>query len=437
MVLNANPVGVESGAGRLRWLDALRGLAVLAVVFEHVSDYVAPEVKHATRYVAHAGIFGVTLFFLVSGYIVPASIERRGEVRRFWIGRLFRLYPAFLLVLAVAALLSVWRPGMVPRALREHTGTTVLGHLTMLQDMLGGVNVQQQFWTLTYEMFFYLLVTTAFVAGVHRFSAGIATALATAAVVLGGVLPSGMFAGDPLALRNVTVVTAVVMVAGVVAVCRRRAAGAVLLPVLVFGLLAVNQPGGPWEGFVVLAVMFTGTALYRAERGQITAGRAVLAAGAVFGAAVFAVYRYGGIWDMVGMSARLARSSWVSAVALALIVFGLGLVWRHRQVPRWLSWLGTVSYSVYLTHVLVLRLLSDHLTGAGIPARLGWTAAFLGITLVLSRLCHRWIELPFQALGRRLADRSTLPGISDMPGVAREFSTPSEPTSTGQGSPRR
>ncbi|WP_203753771.1 acyltransferase family protein [Actinoplanes cyaneus] len=427
-----------SGAGRLRWLDALRGLAVLAVVFEHACDYLAPELKHATRHVAHAGIFGVTLFFLVSGYIVPASIERRGDVRRFWIGRLFRLYPAFLAVFAVAALLSVWRPGMVPRALREHTGTTVLSHLTMLQDMLGGVNVQQQFWTLTYEMLFYLLVTAAFVVRVHRFSAEIAMVLAAVAVVVGGVLPSGRFAGDPLALRNLTVVAAAVLVVGVVAVCRRHVAGAVLLAALVFGLLAVNQPGGPWEGFVILAVMFTGTALYRAEQGQIAVGRAVLAVGTVLGAAVFAVHRYGGIWDMVGMTEPLARSSWLSAVVLALIVFGLGMASQRRRVPRWLSWLGTVSYSVYLTHVLVLRLLGDHLVqarAAGIPARLGWAAGCLGVTLVVSGLCHRLIELPFQALGRRFTDGPKLHELSDMPRPDREFSGPPRSGSAGRSSP--
>lgn len=398
-------VSAGGGPGRLRWLDALRGLAVLAVVFEHASDYLAPELKHATRHVAHAGIFGVSLFFLVSGYIVPASIERRGDVRRFWIGRLFRLYPAFLTVFAAAALLSVWRPGVVPDGLRDDPGTTVLSNLTMLQDLLGGVNAQSQFWTLTYEMVFYLLVTAVFVGGVHRFSAEIAIGLAVAAVLLGGVLPSETFIGDPLA----TGCTAVVLIVGVVAACRGRLAGAFLLVALVFGLLGVNQPGGPWEGFVILGLMFAGTALYRAERGQIRRWRAVLAVLSVLGGSIFAIRRYGDVWDMVGLSEPLARASWVSAVALALVVFGLGMAWQRRRVPRWLSRIGAVSYSVYLTHVLVLRLLGERLIAAradGVPARLGWAVLFLAVTLLVSWACHRLVELPFQSLGRRVADRA-------------------------------
>jgi peptidoglycan/LPS O-acetylase OafA/YrhL len=35
------------------------------------------------------GQFGVFVFFLVSGYIVPASLERKGSVRGFWVSRVF------------------------------------------------------------------------------------------------------------------------------------------------------------------------------------------------------------------------------------------------------------------------------------------------------------------------------------------------------------
>jgi len=80
----AEPVEVPARpAVRLRRLDALRGIAVLAVVYEHFSSYLIPDLKLATGQWAHAGTFGVMLFFLVSGYIVPSSVERRGSVRNF------------------------------------------------------------------------------------------------------------------------------------------------------------------------------------------------------------------------------------------------------------------------------------------------------------------------------------------------------------------
>ncbi|HKT03147.1 MAG TPA: acyltransferase family protein, partial [Rugosimonospora sp.] len=75
---------------RLGWLDALRGVAVLFVVWEHVTDHLLRGLRVVTDVWFNSGRTGVFLFFVISGYIVPASLERRGDLRRFWVGRLFR-----------------------------------------------------------------------------------------------------------------------------------------------------------------------------------------------------------------------------------------------------------------------------------------------------------------------------------------------------------
>ena len=49
----------------------------------------------------NTGLYGVLVFFLVSGYIIPASLERHGRVRTFWIGRVFRIYPLWSSLCAV------------------------------------------------------------------------------------------------------------------------------------------------------------------------------------------------------------------------------------------------------------------------------------------------------------------------------------------------
>ncbi|WP_078890514.1 acyltransferase family protein [Streptomyces maremycinicus] len=78
---------------RFGWLDAVRGIAALTVALHHLSAELFVGTSAAVREWFDPGIFGVMAFFLVSGYIVPASLERRGDVRAFWIGRLFRLWP--------------------------------------------------------------------------------------------------------------------------------------------------------------------------------------------------------------------------------------------------------------------------------------------------------------------------------------------------------
>jgi peptidoglycan/LPS O-acetylase OafA/YrhL len=406
------PATKPTPAGRLRWLDALRGIAALAVVYEHFGAFMVPEAKHFTVQWVHAGTFGVMLFFLVSGYIVPASIERRGSIRDFWIGRVFRLYPAYLLTIVVAVLVGKLGSGLLPGQFDDQRSTSLLAHLTMLHEVIGVNSLQGQFWTLAYEMCFYLMVTMVFVFGVHRFSAEIAVLLAGAAAALGGILPDRAFATDGLSLRNLTVVTALVMFLGIVAVSNRRRvvviSGAALLGVFVLSLLGVNQRGSAWEGFIILAVMFTGTAIYRAENGQISRKRAVMAVVTVLVSAVIAVYSVGHMWHLVDIDTFPEERSWLGGLVLALAFFGVGLLLRRRHVPAWLSWLGAISYSVYLLHyalifvfITPIRRLEDN----PIPERLAFSALYLATLLVASWLCYRFVELPFQKLGRRVVKR--------------------------------
>lgn len=79
---------------RLAWLDALRGPAALAVTMHHAGWTFVPGLWAEVDRRIDLGTWGVFVFFLVSGYIIPASLERRGDLRAFWTGRAFRLLPS-------------------------------------------------------------------------------------------------------------------------------------------------------------------------------------------------------------------------------------------------------------------------------------------------------------------------------------------------------
>ena len=131
------PVAPAGSGARLGWLDALRGLAALAVVFQHSGPYLADGVFALTHRRLDPGIFGVFLFFLISGYIVPASLERRGDLRAFWVGRLFRIYPLYLVVFVLAlVLLPEAHPG-VSVSVYEHPWLSAAADGVLLQDLLG------------------------------------------------------------------------------------------------------------------------------------------------------------------------------------------------------------------------------------------------------------------------------------------------------------
>lgn len=392
---------------RLAWLDLLRGVAALVVALHHATYYFTPRLRGRMVDWFDPGLYGVLVFFLVSGYIVPASLERHGRVRSFWISRLTRIYP--LLTVACAAMLVPFLLGI--RDLRAGLSgygpvTAVLAHATMLQDVLGVPNIINVLWTLSYEMLFYLLVVAFFVTGVHRRSASIAVVLVSAAVLAGGLLPMAALTRSA-GVWPVVALTALVMVLAIAgAVSGRpflRTVGGVSGGVLAIVLLLVNGRVGPWEGLVILAVMFTGTALYRAEHGQISHRAAALSAGLVLTGAIVA-----GVWHAeVGMSPAQADTFqvyWVGSVLLAGLTFAVGWALRHRRMPSWLTALGTISFSLYLLHP-VLLMLNDQFLGTpdhddGI--RLG---LFVLVLVAVSAVTYRYVEVPFQRLGRRLNRR--------------------------------
>jgi len=97
---------VPARGRRLAWLDALRGIAALFVVLNHLDFLVLKQVRAAMARAFDPGLYGVFVFFMVSGYIVPASLERKGSIRNFWISRFFRLFPLFAVAIAGVYVLS-------------------------------------------------------------------------------------------------------------------------------------------------------------------------------------------------------------------------------------------------------------------------------------------------------------------------------------------
>jgi peptidoglycan/LPS O-acetylase OafA/YrhL len=395
---------------RLAWLDALRGLAALCVVYAHFGTRVLPAVHSAVYQAFDPGLYGVLVFFMISGYIVPASLERKGSVRSFWLGRVFRLFPLF--VVAIAAVLVLHGFGLASvRGTNGNVSASVFSHLFMLNDLLGQTNIIVVLWTLSYEMVFYLLLTALFTAGLHKRSGWFGAAFAAGALLLGGVLPTVWLSYSPLGLTRVALAGDVLIIGGLaIAVASRglpRALGAWVAAATGLVLVAFNERRFPYEGLTILALMFTGTLLYRAEQAQISRGRAAIVALGIFAAAIVA-----GAWHIPSLittdQAGLDQREWVITVALAGLTFAAGLALRNLRVPAVLAWLGLVSYSVYLLHPLLLDLYDGAPFTHGqhsVGLQLLMSAGFLAALLTCCTLTYYLIEAPMQRLGRRAAAR--------------------------------
>jgi peptidoglycan/LPS O-acetylase OafA/YrhL len=155
-----------------------------------------------------------------------------------------------------------------------------------------------------------------------------------------------------------------------------------------------------------LALMFTGTMLYRAQQGQISRWRATVVATGIFVAAIAA-----GVWHIPGTvppdQTVLVQREWVVSVALAGLTLAAGLAVRTLPVPAVLAWLGLVSYSVYMLHPLLLDVYDSLPFAPGYSQPTWLQAAAVPVFLALLLACcagtYYLVEAPMQQLGRRVA----------------------------------
>lgn len=159
---------------RLEILDALRGLAALAVALFHFSNGWEPN---AFTTPCKWGFLGVEVFFVISGFIIPYSLARsnyamRNDYGHFMLKRLVRIYPPY--IASVALVILLWHLSAMSPAFRGEVTYTAGGaalHAVLLNDIAGVPWLQPVYWTLAIELQFYLLagvITPLLIAG-NRF----------------------------------------------------------------------------------------------------------------------------------------------------------------------------------------------------------------------------------------------------------------------------
>lgn len=130
-------------------LDGLRGLAILLVLVEHVvQSIVGPRVAFV------AGPTGVTVFFVLSGYLITSLLQReeRIDLRNFYLRRVVRLGPALIAVLAFVAVIGIVRGSdWIPGVAGSLTYSTNFFEAARSSPMIG------HSWSLAIEEQFYVL----------------------------------------------------------------------------------------------------------------------------------------------------------------------------------------------------------------------------------------------------------------------------------------
>lgn len=164
-----NKTLIFNGNGkRLGNLDVFRAIAALAVCFHHFNRECLTGgtwFSEITKY----GNYGVDIFFVISGYVIPFALLRRNfqlsQIGIFLKGRFLRLYPAY----ALAAILTVglwyastWMPGFRGEGPPEISVTQILANATLTCDFFQQERFGIVFWTLAIEAQYYVFIALSF-----------------------------------------------------------------------------------------------------------------------------------------------------------------------------------------------------------------------------------------------------------------------------------
>jgi peptidoglycan/LPS O-acetylase OafA/YrhL len=173
---------LRASASRIPSLDGLRAISIILVI-----------VGHTWKLSEGLSIFGVHVFFVISGYLITTLLQKeqqrngRVSIGGFYVRRCFRILPAaYAYILVIALFFPGSRPGLL------YAATYTVSYHAITTPLLF-----QHLWSLSVEEQFYLLWPLAFVLGFrHRAQVAWAAMLTAALFRLMLALSSPSFASS-------------------------------------------------------------------------------------------------------------------------------------------------------------------------------------------------------------------------------------------------
>ncbi len=367
----------SAGSKQVIELQSLRGLAALVVLLHHTTVYYAlPAGWHEAAERVFDGRAAVILFFVLSGYVLTLSLTRQPitviNTLKFYYRRGWRIYPAMIFALAIGVIYWLLFRGMVPPPIvsnwmspeyREVNVTAV----DAIRPFLGfGAQFPVAIWTISIELIGSLVIPLVALALVRSRWVFWALTVALAGVAI--LMAPKLFSSTEY-LVYFALGASVVLWSDRVAGWLRSDRSAVLAATAAALVLVLIQQIPGWRA---------GTGSTAPDLAYLLEGLAATA--------------------LVGIVA--ARHD-----ALPLL--------RHRS----LIFLGDISYGLYLLHLPVLVLVAGFgtewlalppMTTNPFTATAILASVTLIITIPLSWMTYRFIELPGISMGRRLPGRPRL-----------------------------
>ncbi len=329
----------------LQWLRAFAASEVVLVHSDLVTKHVAPDrLISQSLYVQWFGGIGVEIFFVLSGYIMCMIAPSASSPGTFLISRIRRLYPMYWVFTSLVVLTWLVKPSYRLNNFEPNIATFLTSYLILPE---AGFPILGVGWTLEHEMLFYAAVTVAILAW-RRSAARPGLGWGLAALGLAGCLMSS------------------------------------------------NPPSpGSWTNDWLVHVLSpymlafaAGWLLCSLEHCSLIQRRA----GLVIFAAILAVGWYAGPSWGGWISLRIS----VAAAIVAGVIACRAMFREHTVLGRLATRLGDASYSIYLSHWLVMSAIGKILGVIYIPAATSDILRLCGIIIAMTvgQLTYTAIERP-------------------------------------------
>lgn len=333
-------------------LDSLRGFAAIAVAVFHFSAH------------GWGGYLAVDFFLVLSGFILSHSYLYRDKTvgtADFLGHRLARLYPLHVYTLVTYTVVTLLTTNALP-AYKDGTLFTFFQQLTLTHNVglnPGGMTWNYPSWSISVEFW----VNVLFIFFVTRQTANatlLFVAVAGLALIYFNTGHLDTHAANYYSFLN----------SGMV-----RGIASFLLGVLSYRIYIRCQRIGVMPISVLSASLLEATC--------------------VIGVAVILFWRDGNVSRLDFLAPFL--------FVLVVVVFSLerGVL---SQVLKKFSYLGLISYSIYLNQITVLDL-ARHVAGIVHAPGIVLFGAYLAALLVYSHYTYRYIETPLRRKGRRMFER--------------------------------
>jgi exopolysaccharide production protein ExoZ len=347
-------------------IQILRAIAAVMVAYVHSTN------RGGVESLPRFGAFGVDIFFVISGFVI-ASISSK-NTKHFFIKRIFRIAPLYIIATSVTALACVSFP--------EKVNTMTVNAAAFIKSILfipylidtkfeSSGPIVQQGWSLNQEMFFYLIMAVCVMVVKNKRYLGI-----TCALILAGIFMVLNCIDTNIFLLNYYQHS--------------------LFPEFIYG--------------IILFYIYTFLKEKNVDRLLIKSG---IINTAVFGSIGFACLMYLILDSVYGWHITGERNIYYGVPSLVIVFAFLNIerLLKHNGAVNLFVKLGDASYSLYLFHILIItfltRLLFKNIIANGnLIISVLLDLIILTICIAGSVIIHNAVDKPIQKLLRNILNRN-------------------------------